>query len=286
MREAARDGRIARGPRGSMTWPLGLLVLAALATWLVEARRRTRHPVPPGYQRDISLPHTQAFELYHNALSLCSMKTRVCLAELGIPYRSHPIDLIETGAYENIRAPFLRVNPGGTVPVLVHQGHPIYESHEQIRYAARHAPAGSPSLIPDDPGLRAELERWIDRASLTGDPMNEGEQSAGNTVPGLTLPLFAAMIDRIAVWKHLFARRRELAGDLPAPGPGRLAPRVLGAGRRPACDAWWRRLTARPAYREAILGHAHPTIAYGTERLRRLKQADPALREAIEGTAV
>jgi glutathione S-transferase len=352
MREAARDGRIARDPRGSMTWPLGLLVLA-LAAWLVEARRRTRHPVPPGYQRDISLPHTQAFELYHNALSLCSMKTRVCLAELGIPYRSHPIDLIEMGAYENIRAPFLRVNPAGTVPVLVHRGHPIYESHEQIRYAARHAPAGSPSLIPDDPGLRAELERWVDRSSLTGDPMNEGEQSAGNTVPGLTLPLFAAMIDRIAVWKilegllfHFDKRRPLLFLTLEAAGLARLGalrtvvkaiarsrrqlavhldaleeqlektggPWILGdtfsladvswlaifqrlvqadwlhvflgAGRRPACDAWWRRLTARPAYREAILGHAHPTIAYGTERLRRLKQADPALREAIEGTAV
>ena len=24
------------------------------------------------------------------------------------------------------------VNPAGTVPVLVHQGHPVYESHEQV----------------------------------------------------------------------------------------------------------------------------------------------------------
>ncbi len=42
------------------------------------------------------------------------MKSRVCMAELGIPYQSHTIDLIETGAYENIRRPFLSVNPGGT----------------------------------------------------------------------------------------------------------------------------------------------------------------------------
>ena len=26
------------------------------------------------------------------------------------------------------------VNPAGTVPVLIHNGHPIYESHEQIVY--------------------------------------------------------------------------------------------------------------------------------------------------------
>jgi glutathione S-transferase len=331
---------------------LALLALAALAAWAAECRRRRRHPVPPGLQPDVTLPHTQTFELYHNALSLCSMKTRVCLAELGIPYRSHPIDLIETGAYQNIRAPYLRVNPGGTVPLLVHEGHPVYESHEQIRYAARHAPPGSPSLLPADAALRAEMERWIDRSSLSGDPMTEGAKSAGNAVPGLTFPLFAAMIDRIATWKILegllfhFDKRRPLLflalKSVGLPRLGVLRPVVeamarsrrqlgvhldaleeqlektggpwilgesftladvswlviferlvqadclpvfVGEGRRPACDAYWRRLTARPSYRAAILEHSHPTIAYGTTRLHRAKAADPALREVIEGKA-
>jgi len=183
--------------------PLIALVVAAITWWAWENRRRTTHPVPAGLQSDITLPHEQEFELYHNALSLCSMKTRVCLAELGVPYASHPIDLIETGSYENIGRRFLAVNPGGTVPVLVHRGHPIYESHEQIRYAAQHAPPGSPRLVPEDPELRAEMERWVDRSSLTEDPLAHGDLSAGNAVPGLTVPLFAAMIDRIATWKIL-----------------------------------------------------------------------------------
>ena len=157
--------------------------------------------MPGGLQPDIEIPHVREFELYHNALSLCSMKARVCMAELGIPYESHPIDLIETGCYENIRPAFLAVNPGGTVPVLVHDGHPVYESHEQIRYAAAHAPPGSPALVPEDPGPREEMEHWIDRSSLTHDPLNHGDESAGNAVPGLTLPIFAAMIDRISAWK-------------------------------------------------------------------------------------
>ena len=180
-----------------------VLVLAAVAWWAWESSRRRRHPVPEGYQPDIVLPHGKEFELYHNALSLCSMKSRFCLAELGIEYESHPIDLIETGAYENIRPPFLSVNPGGTVPVLLHHGHPIYESHCQIRYAAEHAPPGSPALTPEDPAPHAEMEAWIDRSSLTHDPLNHGDESAGNAIPGLTLPLFAAMIDRIAWWKIL-----------------------------------------------------------------------------------
>ena len=150
-----------------------------------------------GLQSQINIPYEQEFELYHNALSLCSMKTRVCLAELQIPYRSHHIDLIETGRYENIRKPFLKINPGGTVPVLVHHGHPVYESHEQIRYAARHAPATSPGLMPASPEQLSEMEYWIDRSSLTDDPLNNGNISAGNAVPGQTLPLFATMIEKI-----------------------------------------------------------------------------------------
>jgi len=154
--------------------------------------------MPGGLHPDIRLPHDRDFELYHNALSLCSQKLRICLAELGIDYASHHVDLIETGSYENIGRAFLKVNPAGLVPVLVHDGRPIYESHEQIRYAADHAPAGAPSLVPADPALRAEMQEWVDRASLTGDdPLLESAASAGNTVPGLTVPLFAAMIEEI-----------------------------------------------------------------------------------------
>ena len=174
-----------------------LAVVVAFTWFVVEKSKRKTHPVPAGFQQDRVLPHEEPFELYHNALSLCSMKSRLCLAELQIPYKSHPIDLIETGCYENIRPRFLAVNPGGTVPVLLHNGHPIYESHEQIRYAAGFGPEGAPSLVPQDPVLRAEMEIWIDRSSLTEDPLNNGDKSAGNAVPGQTVPLFAAMVEKI-----------------------------------------------------------------------------------------
>jgi len=224
----------------------GLLAIltAGVAWWAWEKIHRRTHPVPSGYRPEIALPFQREFELYHNALSLCSMKTRVCMAELGITYESHHIDLIETGCYENIRADFLAVNPGGTVPVLVHEGHPIYESHEQIRYAAEHAAPGSPELVPRDAALRAEMEYWIDRSSLTEDPLRQGDQSAGNAVPPLTVPIFASMIDRIAVWKilegllfHFDKMRPVLFLTLKLVGLrklGRLAPLVaaISRGRR------------------------------------------------------
>ena len=186
-----------------MTGTALLIALAAtVGWWAFEKSHRKTRPVPGGYQPDVRLPYDEEFELYHNALSLCSKKARICMAELGLPYRSHPIDLIETGSYENLSRRFLAVNPAATVPVLVHKGHPIYESHEQIRYAADHAPDTSPRLVPDDPDRQAEMQAWIDRASLTGDPMAEQGRSAGNAVPGLTVPLFAGMIDDIA-WRKI-----------------------------------------------------------------------------------
>jgi len=57
----------------------------------------------------------------------------------------------------------------------------------------------------------------------------------------------------------------------------------LGAELRPECAAYWERLRKRPSYRRAILEHSHPTIAYGTQRLKDAKAADPALRAALEG---
>jgi glutathione S-transferase len=204
--------------------------VAALAAWWAweKAHRRT-HPVPPGLQAEIDLPYEEEFELYHNALSLCSMKTRLCMAELGIPYRGHAIDLIETGRYETLSRAFLAVNPAGTVPVLVHRGHPIYESHEQIRYAAAHAPPDSPALVPADPALKREMERWVDLSSLTADPIRAPEQSVGNAVPRLTFQLFAAMIEEIpyrnileGLLFHFDKRRPILFLTLKARGLGRL----------------------------------------------------------------
>ena len=101
----------------------------------------------------VTLPHQQSWELYHNNLSLCSKKTRVCLSELSIDYVSHHVDLIETGRYENVSREFLKVNPAGLVPVLVYQGHPVYESHEQIAFAS--ARSDDPNLlVPVDPDRR------------------------------------------------------------------------------------------------------------------------------------
>lgn len=150
-----------------------------------------------GLHAEITLPHEEEWELWHNSFSLCSRKLRICLSELGLAWRSHEINLIETGRYENVSPAFLAVNPAGTVPVLVHAGHPVYESHDQIVYAAAHAGRVGAELFPADAGGRELVEVWVDRASLVGDPMQGRSRRAGHCVPGLTLPLFATMVAEI-----------------------------------------------------------------------------------------
>lgn len=183
---------------------LVIAMTVGFSVWCVRERRlRRTHPVEGGVHADIQLPHTAEFELYHNDFSLCSKKVRMCLAELGVPYVAHHIDLIETGSYETLSRRFLAVNPAALVPALVHDGHPVYESHEILLYAAEHAGSAAP-LMPGDAAARAVVQQWIDRSSLIGDePMKALEATAGNCVPGLTVPLFGAMIRDIPVHRIL-----------------------------------------------------------------------------------
>ena len=157
----------------------------------------SRTPPTGGLRSEIELPHSEEWELYHNGFSLCSKKLRICMAELGLPYRSHHIHLIETGSYESCSPAYLKINPGGTVPVVVHHGHPVYESHEQIIYLAEHAGAPGEELLPRDPELRALVEEWTDCASIVGNAIKGTAKRAGHCIPGLTLPIFAAMVQYI-----------------------------------------------------------------------------------------
>jgi glutathione S-transferase len=163
----------------------------------------SRPALTGGIHPEITLPHTDEWELYHNSFSLCSKKLRVCMAELGIPYRSHHIHLIETGAYENVGRAYLTVNPAGLVPVLVHHGHPVYESHEEIVYAAGQAGERGLALLPRDPTVKTLVDHWIDCASLVGDAMKGSERRAGHCIPALTFPLFATMV-RYIPYREIF----------------------------------------------------------------------------------
>lgn len=96
------------------------------------------------------------FELYHAENSTCSQKVRLCLFEKDIAWISHPVAL-ELG--EHLTSDYLRLNPNGVVPTLVHNGSPIVESSVIIEYVDE--VSDTCPLMPADALGRARARSWI-----------------------------------------------------------------------------------------------------------------------------
>ena len=94
-------------------------------------------------------------ELYHSGLTTCSKQVRHCLREKGLAYQSRYVELWR---YENLSPEYLKLNPNGVVPTLVHDGVPIINSFCINEYIEDVFP--QPSLRPADPKERARMRYW------------------------------------------------------------------------------------------------------------------------------
>ena len=82
--------------------------------------------------------------------------------------------------------------------MLLHNGHPIYESHGQIKFLAEQVDTKN-LLVPTDKPLTIIMNKWIKKSSLLGDKsIKDTKATAGHAAAGLTLPIFAAMISHIS----------------------------------------------------------------------------------------
>jgi glutathione S-transferase len=102
-------------------------------------------------------------ELYHFNDSVCAQKVRVVLAEKGLDWVPHHVDLMKL---ENLDPAYLKLNPNGVVPTLVHDGEAVIESSEIIEYLDERFP--DPPLRPADPGSLARMREWIRLEDDTG----------------------------------------------------------------------------------------------------------------------
>ena len=94
-------------------------------------------------------------ELYHSGLTTCSKQVRHCLREKGLTYKSRYVELWR---YENLSPDYLKLNPNGVVPTLVHDGTPIINSFCINEYIEDVFP--EPPLRPADPVERARCRYW------------------------------------------------------------------------------------------------------------------------------
>jgi glutathione S-transferase len=94
-------------------------------------------------------------ELYHSGLTTCSKQVRHCLREKGLSYVSHYVELWN---YENLNPDYLKLNPNGVVPTLVHDGVPVINSFCINEYIDDAFP--NPPLRPADLHERARCRYW------------------------------------------------------------------------------------------------------------------------------
>ncbi len=94
--------------------------------------------------------------LYHNPVSTCSQKVRITLAEKGLPFESKVIDWL---AQDHLSDWYLKINPNGVVPTLVHNDVPVMDSSVICEYLEEVFPQNS--LAPSAPLERAEMRAWM-----------------------------------------------------------------------------------------------------------------------------
>lgn len=94
--------------------------------------------------------------LYHNHMSTCSQKVRLCLAEKGLEFQAMNIDL---SGLQHLTAEYLKINPNGLVPALVHDGETIVESTVICEYLDEVFPGIE--MVPATALGRARMRAWL-----------------------------------------------------------------------------------------------------------------------------
>ena len=109
-------------------------------------------------------------KLYHNDMSTCSQKSRLCLAEKGLQWEDGHLDL---RAGEHQQAWYIRLNPRAVVPTLVHDDKVVPESNVINEYLDEAFP--DRPLMPREPHGRAQVRLWTRQ-------LDEGIHDAGIAV--------------------------------------------------------------------------------------------------------
>jgi glutathione S-transferase len=94
-------------------------------------------------------------KLYTAQNSICTQKVFLTLIEKGLEWQSEYIDLFKNEQY---RPEYLRLNPKGVVPTLIHEGRPIIESSLICEYLDESFP--EPGLVPASAYDRSRMRVW------------------------------------------------------------------------------------------------------------------------------
>ena len=178
-------------------------------------------------------------ELYHFGFSTCSQKVRLVLAEKGLEFTSHEVNLM---AGEQHADDYVKLNPKHVVPTLVHDGRVLVESSLIVKYLDDAFP--EPPMRPADAAGRYAVDRWLMHLDAALHP--------------------AAPIVTFAIGPWLTSDRFGLADASLLPYVLRLEhlamDPVLAPSVRPRVADWLARVKALPAYAAALDAWTVPAV--------------------------
>ncbi len=188
-------------------------------------------------------------------------RAAVALAECGLEYRAHKVDLVKG---EQRTDAFLAMNPAGQIPVMVDHDAPggevtLAQSGAIILYAAEK----SGRFLPKDPAARAAVLRWFmlgatDVAAASG-AIFQLEVVAPEKNEAITEHFRKRFLKYLSVCDAQLAKGNEfIAGELSVADfmiyPNYFARKALidAAGGFAALHAWGARMGARPGVQKGM----------------------------------
>ncbi|MDE2464255.1 MAG: glutathione S-transferase [Alphaproteobacteria bacterium] len=200
--------------------------------------------------------------IWGRTTSLNVQKVMWTVGELSLPHQR--IDA--GGRFGGLASTeFRALNPNGLIPVLKDEDLVLWESHAIVRYLC--ARYGNGSLWTEDARIRAESDKWMEWTSTTLQPTFTGGVFWGfyRTPPAQRNwnAIHAALnrcVELFGILDRVLSDRSFLAGDQLS-----MADIVAGAQlyryftldierpRLPHVEAWYQRLSQRPAYATHVM---------------------------------
>jgi glutathione S-transferase len=95
-------------------------------------------------------------ELYNFSQSTCSLKVRLCLEEKSLDWTDRRL---VSKNHDHLSDWYLKLNPNGVVPTLIHDGRVVFESSVILQYLDQVFPAVP--LAPADAYGQAKMRAWL-----------------------------------------------------------------------------------------------------------------------------
>jgi len=146
--------------------------------------------------------------LYHWEPNANSGKPMLALAEKGVAFDSHYLDLLNFDQHD---PDYLKINPAGTIPAMTHGSRMLTESTAMMEYVDETFPG--PKLMPADPVDRWRVRWWMkfmDQWLAPSFSMLGWSEFIGPAVRSRDPDVLKARIERIPMEERRVAWRKAI----------------------------------------------------------------------------